>query len=128
MAKETKETVAPARKAVVSRNVNEVTFVHAPFYNLANIRKEALKLIVRTQGDESKVEAIRETLQVLGEVLEVRAAHAAKVRAADVAAARKADEKRQKTADELAAKKATQELESAKALVARLEAQIGVSE
>lgn len=78
------------RKATVSRNPDEVKFVHAPFYNMSNVRKDALSLIVRSSSDPAKVEAIAETLEVLAGVLKLRAKHAAKVRAADIAAAEKA--------------------------------------
>lgn len=83
-----KETKAPAaRKAKVSKNPDELVFEYMPFYNMANVRKAAISLIVRSSSDPAKVDAIRETLKTLLAFLDARASHAAEVRASDVAAA-----------------------------------------
>lgn len=91
MSKETKTAPAADRKAVITKNPDSVVFAEAPFYNLANIRKGALSLIVRASSDPKKVKAIKETLTVLLKFLEVRAKHAEKVRAADIKAAEARD-------------------------------------
>lgn len=95
-----KETKVTARKAVVSKNPDELVFAEAPFYNLANVRTAAKSLIVRSSSDPAKVDAVRETLEVLLEFLNVRAKHGAEVRAASIAAEKAADESRAKAAAE----------------------------
>ena len=74
------------RVAVITKNPDSVKFAHAPVYNLANLRKEALALIVKASNDPKKVAAIEETLECLKEFLDVRAEHAADVRTKAVAA------------------------------------------
>jgi len=99
MAKE-KEPKVAARKAVISKNPDELVFAKAPFYNLANVRTAAKSLIVRSSSDPAKVEAIRETLEVLLEFLDVRAKHGEEVRKASIEAEKAADAARAKAAAE----------------------------
>jgi len=98
MTKETKE--AEARASVITKNPDTLVFAEAPFYNLANIRRNMVSLIVRASSDPAKVKAIQETLTVLQEFLKIRADHGAAVRAASIAAEAKAVEARAKAAAE----------------------------
>lgn len=95
-----KETRVTARKAVITKNPDDLVFAEAPFYNLANVRTAAKSLIVRSSSDPAKVAAIRETLMVLLKFLDVRAKHGAEVRAASIAAEKAVDEARNKAAAE----------------------------
>jgi len=94
MTKETKE--AEARASVITKNPDTLVFAEAPFYNLANIRRNMVSLIVRASSDPAK----QETLTVLQEFLKIRADHGAAVRAASIAAEAKAVEARAKAAAE----------------------------
>lgn len=86
--------------AKLTKNVESIRYEHAPFYNLANVRKDLTSLIVRASSDEKKVEAIAETLSVMTAFLKVRAKHAAEVRAANIEAAAREEEARAKAAAE----------------------------
>lgn len=119
---ETKVETAPVEKvepkvkkrvANISKNAGEVTFVHAPFYNLANVRKAALSLITRASNDPAKVAAIKETLEVLLKVLKVRAKHGAEMRKKSIAAEKANDEARAKAAAEAREHNAKQGLKDA---------------
>ena len=105
--------------AKITKNADSVTFAEAPFYTLANIRKLALALIVKSSKDPKKVAAIAETLEVLKEFLDVRAKHAAEQRAVDVAAAEKALETKARVAAEHELSEATQQLDNSVAAVKR---------
>ena len=78
--------------AHVTKNADSIKFAKAPVYNLANVRRDMVNLIVKASNDPKKVEAIAETIAVLKEFLDVRAEHAAEVRTAAVAAAKSAEE------------------------------------
>jgi hypothetical protein len=70
----------------ITKHAASLVFAKAPFYNLANIRKDLTSLIVRAAEDEKKCEAIAETIDVLREFLEVRHEAGVVQRAANVAA------------------------------------------
>jgi len=88
MAKKSETT----KVAHVTKNADSIKFAKAPVYNLANVRRDMVNLIVKASNDPKKVEAIAETIAVLKEFLDVRAEHAAEVRTAAVAAAKSAEE------------------------------------
>ncbi len=121
------KTKVAERAAVVAKNIDEVRFAGAPFYNLTNVRREFLKLITRTKGDEAKTEVLRETLAVLGETLEARAAHAKEVRTREIAAAAKADKLRAERAAASAKAKDEADLAAALDKVRVLEDRLGVT-
>lgn len=105
---------APAPKqAVITKNADTVVFAASPFYNMSNVRKGAINLIVRSSSDPKKVDAIRETLETLLRFLEVRAEHGEKVRAADVAAEAVATERRNRAAEDKQVAKAEEEIAKA---------------
>lgn len=117
-----KETKAAAKAPVITKNADTVRFEHAPFYNLANVRKDTLSLIVRASSDPKKVEAIAETLDTLSKFLKVRAEHAAEVRAADIAAAKAEDAAKAEAAAKHRESDARGLLKSGQEQVARAEA------
>ena len=77
--------MSKAKATPMSRNPADLKFKSAPFYNLANIRKDIQSIILRTHGNDVKAEAIAETLEVSLAFLKTRHDHAVAVRAKDVA-------------------------------------------
>lgn len=102
----------------LTKCVTSVSYEHAPFYNLANIRKETLTLITRASSDPKKVEAIAETLAVMQDFLAVRAKHGADTRKAQIASDKAAHEAQRAAAAMHIRSDAEQTLKSGKATVA----------